>query len=359
MRSFHSRDASRARRRAHRRSALGAAQPSTSPARSLYGFWTGLGPFTYNSVTYRRRLAPRGGGRAADLRPGGRAGDRQADRHPEFGAYARHSRDDRELSLSSAARRCWRSLISTQQTFALLSVEVDYRGVIDRIVHKEKADGSAVLEMSLESRFRDHQKGGYRVRSDADQRRIDANDDGLRHVTKAATEQVIFGRHGSGDDRGRQRLPCAKRKQVISATDLRMTRPEGWPERLLESDRARRARPFVWGESRLPDLRARLVARPCCPSSSATSCHRMTTSAAQHVRSKSSASTMSARRSLSRSTGDTAGMRAPRRSRHHPRRKRDHGRRVRRPLRRRQRQAGRLAHMCRARSSRRAFRVSL
>ena len=97
-------------------------------------------------------------------------------------------------------------------TFALLSVEVDYRGVIDRIVHKEQADGSAVLEMSLESRFRDHQKGGYRVRSDADQRRIDAADDGLRHVTKVVNEQVIFGRM----DRRRPRpsTPTMRRKKT-------------------------------------------------------------------------------------------------------------------------------------------------
>jgi hypothetical protein len=80
------------------------------------------------------------------------------------------------------------------ETYELLSVEVEYRGYIDRIVHTESINGEAVLEAHLESRFRDHQRNGYRVRSDTDQKRIHAGDNGLRHVTAVSTEKVLFGR---------------------------------------------------------------------------------------------------------------------------------------------------------------------
>jgi hypothetical protein len=73
-------------------------------------------------------------------------------------------------------------------------VEVEYRGYVDRIVHTESIDGQAVLEVHLESKFRDHQRTGYRVRSDHDQKRILSTDNGLRHVTSVSHERVLFGR---------------------------------------------------------------------------------------------------------------------------------------------------------------------
>jgi hypothetical protein len=75
-----------------------------------------------------------------------------------------------------------------------LSEFLEYRGYIDRIVHTESVNGDSVLEFHCESRFRDHQRSGYRVRSDNDQKRINQFDNGLQHVAKVATERVLFGR---------------------------------------------------------------------------------------------------------------------------------------------------------------------
>ena len=160
----------------------------------LYGFWSGLGPFSYNGVTYQ------GAGSLLEI-----DGVRQTSDLSAVQVVGRLTGIPNSLltpdvlaTIESEVyhqRPCTLAIAYFHpSTFALLSVEVDYRGVIDRIVHREQSDDAAVLEVQLESRFRDHQKGGYRVRSDADQRRIDPNDDSLRHVTQVVNEQVIFGR---------------------------------------------------------------------------------------------------------------------------------------------------------------------
>jgi hypothetical protein len=160
----------------------------------LYGYHTGLGPFVYNGVTYQ------GAGSLISV-----DGVRQT---ADLGAVQVIARltaiENTELTPDVLAtienevyhqRPC--SIYTAYfnpDTGELLSVEIEYRGYIDRMVHTENIDGQAVLEAHLESRFRDHGKSGYRVRSDSDQRRINANDNSLRHAATVATETVKFGR---------------------------------------------------------------------------------------------------------------------------------------------------------------------
>lgn len=159
-----------------------------------YGFWTGLGPFVYGGVTYvgaGSLIAVEGIRGASDLSAVPVVArltaipntDLTPDLLATIEAEVYHQRP---VTIMTA--------YFDPETYALLSVEIEYRGYVDRILHTESVDGQAVLEGHFESRFRDHQRTGYRVRSDTDQRRIDANDDGLRHVTSVATEQVLFGR---------------------------------------------------------------------------------------------------------------------------------------------------------------------
>ena len=163
-------------------------------AQALYGFHSGVGPFTYNGVTYQGAgslLEVEGVRQTSDLSAvqvvGRLTGIPNSLLTPDvLASIENYYYHQRPATLAVAYFH--------PDTFALLSVEVDYRGYVDRIVQKETDGGAAVLEVYLESRFRDHQKSGYRVRSDADQRRIDPTDDGLRHVTKASSEQIIFGR---------------------------------------------------------------------------------------------------------------------------------------------------------------------
>jgi len=161
---------------------------------AMWGFWSGVGPFSYNGVTYQGAGslievdAVRQTSDLSSVEVVGRlTGIPNSQITPDVLATIENYRYHQRPATLAVA-------YFNPSTFGLLSVEVEYRGVVDRILHKESDAGEAVLEVYLESRFRDHQKGGYRVRSVVDQWRIDPDDDGLRHVTKAATEQVIFGR---------------------------------------------------------------------------------------------------------------------------------------------------------------------
>jgi hypothetical protein len=162
----------------------------------LYGFWTGIGPFTNpnDGITYI------GAGSLIEV-----DGIKQSSDLSAVQVVVRLTAiENTDLTPDTLAtietevyhqRPC---TISTAyfdpDSYSLLSVETEYRGYIDQIVHSETIDGAAVLEAHLESRFRDHQRSGYRVRSDVDQRRISASDNGLRHVTAVATEKIEFGR---------------------------------------------------------------------------------------------------------------------------------------------------------------------
>jgi hypothetical protein len=159
-----------------------------------YGFHTGVGPFVHNGLSYV------GAGSLISVE-----GVRQTAGLEAVQVVAKVTAiADTALNpntLASIENEVYHQRPATiytayfnADTYALLSVELEYRGMIDRIVHAESSDGEAVLELHLESRFRDHQRTGYRVRSDKDQRRILANDNGLRHVSSVQNERVLFGR---------------------------------------------------------------------------------------------------------------------------------------------------------------------
>lgn len=84
-------------------------------------------------------------------------------------------------------------------TRELLSVERMFRGYFDTLDHDEtlatdEQEGSYTLTASFESKARDHLKTGYRMRGDADQRRINANDASLRYVSTAGQQEISWGR---------------------------------------------------------------------------------------------------------------------------------------------------------------------
>lgn len=158
----------------------------------LWGFWTGLGPFTWQGVTYvgsGSLIAVDGIKQTADLSAvqvkatltGVPDTALTPDTLATIEAEAYHQRPCTIMTAYFDA-----------ETYGLLSVETEYRGYVDRIVHQD--GDAAVLEVQLESRFRDHSRSGYRVRSDADQRRIDPTDDGLKNVATVHTETILFGR---------------------------------------------------------------------------------------------------------------------------------------------------------------------
>lgn len=80
------------------------------------------------------------------------------------------------------------------ETRALLSVERMFRGYFDDLEHNEQIGGEYSLTAYFESKSRDHQKIGYRMRGDADQRLIDANDPSLSYVGIVGSQTISWGR---------------------------------------------------------------------------------------------------------------------------------------------------------------------
>jgi len=160
----------------------------------LRGFHTGLGNFTFNGTNYvgaGSLIEIEGLKQTADLSSvqmiGRLTSIPNTDLTPDVLATIENEIYHQRLcSLSTA--------YFNADNGALLNVELEYEGYIDQILHTETIDGRACLEVHLESRFRDHQRSGYRLRSNLDQQRIDATDNGLKYVTKVEDEHVLFGK---------------------------------------------------------------------------------------------------------------------------------------------------------------------
>ncbi|MEK9751751.1 MAG: hypothetical protein VW338_00870 [Rhodospirillaceae bacterium] len=158
-----------------------------------YGFWGGLGTFSYNAVTYV------GAGSLIGVEDVGQVSDGSAvpliltltaipnsDLSPDvLASIENETYHQRPVVIMTA-------YFSTAGV--LISVETEYRGYVDKITHEHVVGGEAVLRVHLESKARDHTRRGYRMRSDADQRLIDPNDGGLRHTIQAATVPILWGR---------------------------------------------------------------------------------------------------------------------------------------------------------------------
>lgn len=99
------------------------------------------------------------------------------------------------------------------ETRALLSVETEFRGRIDRLTHTETADGEYKIVGEFESISRDFLRTGFRMRTDVDQKTFAPNDGGLRHVQKAAIEKIYWGRNTPSSPKSGATGPTGHRSQ--------------------------------------------------------------------------------------------------------------------------------------------------
>lgn len=160
----------------------------------LYGFWDGAGPLVYNGVTYTGagglievETIDQGSGLDAIGVTVRLTSVPNSDLSPDvLATIENYTYHQRPCSIMAA--------FINPDNYTIMSVETIYNGYIDQVVHDTNIEGNAYIEGRLESRFRDHQRKGYRVRSDLDQKRIDGSDTGLRHVTTVATETILFGK---------------------------------------------------------------------------------------------------------------------------------------------------------------------
>jgi hypothetical protein len=169
----------------------------TASSQGLFGFWTGQGVLTYNGLDYI------GAGRLMQFDSIGSASDLSA-----VAITARLSSvPDTDLTpdlLSTIEGYAWHQspvIISRAyidiDTRAVLSVERIFRGYFDKLEHAEQIGSAYTLVAYFESKARDHLKSGFRVRGDADQRRVNVNDNSLQYVAVAGSQTINWGRVSS------------------------------------------------------------------------------------------------------------------------------------------------------------------
>ena len=86
-----------------------------------------------------------------------------------------------------------RRLIFNGSGTRCLDVHVFRRGRLDQIVTEETVGGAAVIRALVEGAARGLGRRGGRMRTDADQRLINANDGGMRHVSYAGQKMLYWG----------------------------------------------------------------------------------------------------------------------------------------------------------------------
>lgn len=160
----------------------------------LWGFWTGLGPFTYNTVTYI------GAGSLIQLDNLEESSDGSATSFLLRLSAIPNSdlSPDRLQTIEAEAYHLRPVTVMTAyfhpDTNALLSVETEIRGYVDYIKHVNKSSGEYMLEGYCESKALDNQKTGYRSRNDADQKLISATDRSLKFAHNAHVQHIYWGR---------------------------------------------------------------------------------------------------------------------------------------------------------------------
>jgi hypothetical protein len=163
----------------------------------LRGFWTGVGQLVFNGVTYVGAgsliqiagLNQQGGTASIPVIVGLRSVP-DTELTPDTLATVENEQYHQRLATIFSA---WLD----PDTGEVVDVRQEYRGYIDQVVHKDQEGGQTTLLAYLESKARDHKKTLGRVRGDADQRRIAANDGALRHAATAATLEINWGRAGA------------------------------------------------------------------------------------------------------------------------------------------------------------------
>jgi hypothetical protein len=159
----------------------------------LVGFFSGLGEFQWSGVTFT------GAGTLFEIAPIGSSMDGSAvPLTIRLNGAARFGLTPTVLAGIETVQYRGRPVTIYRRyfhpvTYAELSTEVIYRGKIDTMVHKISEGGEAVLECRTESVLIDLARSGYRMRSDVDQRLIDASDGSMRFTATVTDFKIDWG----------------------------------------------------------------------------------------------------------------------------------------------------------------------
>lgn len=109
-----------------------------------------------------------------------------------------------------------------------ITVILWWQGYIDVVNHQEQIGGEYVLLATLEPRSLDHSRIGYRMRSDTDQKLIDATDLFFEHAATTGTEEI---KYGGANTLGSNSI--SKRQPGTSSGGSGSTSAGGWTKRQL------------------------------------------------------------------------------------------------------------------------------
>jgi hypothetical protein len=179
-----------------------------------YGFWSGIGPITYSGLVYQGagsiiKISPLSGttdGSSvpiqirmssipnSELTPDVLAGIEDEDYNKRPVKLYRGFYDPANYTILDARWLRW-------------------SGTVDYIEHEIEPGGQAHLIFHCESRRLDDQRTGYRMRSDEDQRLIEANDRFFEHVATVGSRTIDWGRRPEKARGNRRERRAVNRKR--------------------------------------------------------------------------------------------------------------------------------------------------
>lgn len=164
-----------------------------------YGFWSGEGPWTFNTVTYIG---------AGKLISGRLSVPQSIDGQARFLDLKLSSVPNSDLTpdvLASIEAESYKNrpmrlyeVIFDADTRAQITVRIRFAGQISNIEHEYSVGGGYTLTAHCASRSIDHQRIGFAMRTQEQQLQIDPDDTGsLEYVATVGTEVIPWGRDPS------------------------------------------------------------------------------------------------------------------------------------------------------------------
>jgi hypothetical protein len=164
----------------------------------LFGFWGGYGPITVNSIPYV------GAGSLIEISQINLGSDLAASPL----TITLRALPETALSTDVLAsidnygyknRPAHLSLAYFDPVAGVIVTAIQWwQGYIDTITHSQTVGGNYTLSANLEPLSLDHSRIGYRMRSDADQKRIDPADRFFEFAAVTATQKLPYGRKEDG-----------------------------------------------------------------------------------------------------------------------------------------------------------------
>ncbi len=174
----------------------------------MVGFFSGIGTIVFGDVTFH------GAGTLFDIqRIGGSLDGAAVGLSVRLNGDAREGLDATALAsietVPYQGRSFWLYRRYMQpETYAEIATELFFRGYIDTIDHNISEGGEAYLEAKIESRSLDLGRSGYRMRTDTDQRLLDANDGFFRNIGTVSKREIKWANQAPW-------VPPAKKKKLF------------------------------------------------------------------------------------------------------------------------------------------------